>query len=78
MACIGFSSNVEVLLCVFWELFKEESEECVNILASCDGVADRATTVGVTNIDWLIKENHRSVCIPRVLVAVELHIRIDG
>ncbi len=74
MSCIGFSSNVEVLLCVFWELFKEESEECVNILASCDGVADRATTIGVAYIDWLIKENHRSVCIPRVWVAVELQL----
>jgi len=72
MACIGFSGNMEVLLCIFWELLEEKSEERVNILASCDGVADRATTIGVTNIDWLVEENHRSVCIPRVWVAVKL------
>jgi len=45
MARVRFSSNVEVLLRVLWELLEEESEECVDILASGEGVANLVTTV---------------------------------
>ena len=58
MASVGFSSNVEVLLCVFWELLEKESEECIDVFSSCNGVADRSATVRVADIDWLIEENH--------------------
>jgi hypothetical protein len=58
MAGVGLSSNVEVLLRVFWELLEKECEQCVDILASCNSVADRATTIRVANIDWLIEENY--------------------
>jgi hypothetical protein len=78
MACVGFSSNVEVLLRVFWELLEKESQECVDILASCNGVANRATTVRVPYINWLIEENHRSICVPRVWIAVKFQLGIDG
>jgi len=58
MAGVGFSSNVEVLLRVFWELLEEESEECVDILASCDSVTDGTSAIRVADIDWLIEEDH--------------------
>jgi len=58
MARIGFSSNVEVLLRVLWELLEKESKECVDVLSSCNCVADRAATVRVSDINWLIEENH--------------------
>ena len=58
MAGVGLSSNVEVLLRVFRELLKKESEQRVDILSSCNGVADRAATVRVANVDRLIEENH--------------------
>lgn len=58
MAGVGLSSNVEVLLRVFWELLEKESEECVDVLASCDSVADGASAIRIANIDWLIKKDH--------------------
>jgi hypothetical protein len=58
VTCIRFPGNVEVLLRVFWELLEKESEKCIDVLASCDGVADRATTVRVADIDGLIEEDH--------------------
>lgn len=45
MATVGLASNVEVLLGIFGELMEEESEESVDVLASSNGVADRATSV---------------------------------
>ncbi len=77
MAGVGLSSNVEVLLRVFWELLEKESEQCVDVLSSCDSVADRATTVRVADIDWLIEENYGSICVPGVWVIVNLQILID-
>jgi hypothetical protein len=78
MACIRFSSNVEVLLRVFWELLEKESKECIDVFTRCNGVADRATTVRVANIDWLVEEDDRSVCVPGVWIVVKLKFRIDG
>jgi hypothetical protein len=42
---VRFTSDVEVLLGVLWELLEEEGEESVHILSSCDSVADRAAAV---------------------------------
>jgi len=68
---------MEVLLRVLWELLEEERKESINVLAGCDSVADRATAVRVSDIDWLIKENDRSICVPGVWVAVKLKVLID-
>ena len=54
---VRFTCNVEILGGVFGELLEEEGEECVDILSSCDCVADLSTTVGVTDIDGLIEED---------------------
>ena len=35
---IRFSSNMEVLMRILWELLEEEGKEGVDILASCDCV----------------------------------------
>ncbi len=69
---------MEVLLCVFWKLLEEESKECIDVLACCNGVADRATTIRVANVDWLIKEDNRSVCVPGVWIVVKLQFRVNG
>jgi len=37
---IRFTSDVEILFGILRELFEEQSEESVNILASSNGVAD--------------------------------------
>jgi len=78
VAGVRFSSNVEVLLRVLWELLEEESKECVNILSSSNGIADRATAVRIAHVDWLIEEDHRSIGIPGVWVVVELQLLVDG
>lgn len=72
MASVGFSSDVEVLLRVLWELLEEESKECIDVLSGSDGVADRPTAIRIAYIDWLIEENHRCIGIPGVWVGVEL------
>jgi len=51
---VRLASNVEVLLRIFGELFEEEGEKSIYVLASGNGIADRATAVGVPNVDWLI------------------------
>jgi len=58
MASIRFSGNMEVLLCVFRELLEEKGQESVDILASSDSVANRAATVGVADVDWLVEEDN--------------------
>ena len=57
MTCVGFSSNVEILMCIFRELLEEQSEKSVDVLASSNSVADGAFTVRKTHVDWLIEEN---------------------
>ncbi len=39
VASIRFTSNMEVLLSIFWELLEEEGEESIYVLASSDGIA---------------------------------------
>jgi hypothetical protein len=78
VASVRFSSNVEVLLGVLWELLEEQGEQCIHILAGGNGVADRATTVRVTNVDRLVKENDRGICVPGVWVVVKLEVLVDG
>jgi len=78
VACIRFPGNVEVLLRVLWELLEEESEECIDVLASRNGIAHGAAAVGVADIDGLIEEDHRSIRIPRVRVIVKLQLGING
>ena len=58
MACVRFPGNVEVLLRVLWELLEEEGEECIDVLASRNGIAHGAAAVGVADIDRLIEEDH--------------------
>jgi hypothetical protein len=36
---------VEVLLGIFWELLEEEGEKGINILSSCNSIADGATAI---------------------------------
>ena len=45
VAGIRFSSNVEVLLGILWELLEEESEKSVDILSGGNSVANRSTAV---------------------------------
>ena len=57
VAGVGLSCDVEVLVCVFGELFEEESQESVDVLAGGDRIADRASTVGEADIDRLVEED---------------------
>lgn len=75
---IRLSSNVEVLLGVLWELFEEEGKKGVDVLSGSNGVADGATAIGVTDIDWLVKEDNRGIGVPGVWVAVKLEVLING
>lgn len=69
---------MEVLLGVLWELLEEESKKGVNVLASSDSVADRAAAVRVTDVNWLVKEDDGSICVPRVWVVVDLEVLVNG
>jgi len=55
---IGLASNMKVLLRIFGELFEEESEKSVNVLARRNGVADRTATVRISDIDGLSEKDH--------------------
>ena len=78
MACIRFTRNVEVLLRIFWELLEEEGEECIDVLASRNGIAHGAAAVGVADIDGLVEEDHRSIRVPGVRIIVEFQLGVDG
>jgi hypothetical protein len=69
---------VEVLLRILGELLEEEGEECIYVLSCSNGVADRATAVGITDVDGLVEEDDRCIGIPRVWVVVKLKVLIDG
>lgn len=64
VSSVGLSSNVEVLLSILGELLEEECHKRINILSSCDSVANSAARVRVSNVDWLIEEDDRGVCVP--------------
>ena len=78
VAGIRFSSDVEILLGVLGELVEEERKESIDILAGSNSVADRATAVGVTDVDRLVKEDNGSVVVPRVGVVDKLNLLVDG
>jgi hypothetical protein len=61
MTSIRLSSNVEILRRIFRELLEKEGEESVDIFASSYSVADRVSTVRVTDINRLIKEDDRCI-----------------
>lgn len=74
---IRLASNVEVLLCVLWELLEEKRQKSVDIFAGSDGIADAASAIGVPNVDGLIEKNDGGVRIPRVWVVNELELAVD-
>ena len=45
MASIRFACDVEVLFRILWELLKEEGKESIDILSSCDCIANGVPTV---------------------------------
>ena len=77
MTGVRFASNVEVLFRVLWELFEEECEKGVDILAGSNGGGDGASAVRESNVDWLIKENYRSVGVPRIGVVDNFDMLVD-
>jgi hypothetical protein len=78
VASVGLSSDMEVLSCILGELLEEESEKSIDILSCCNGVADRAATVGETNVDWLVKKDDRCVVVPGIWVVVKLQLAVDS
>lgn len=64
VASVGLSGNVERLLGVLRELLEEESQKSVDVLASSDSVANRVVAVGETDVNGLVKEDDRCVCVP--------------
>lgn len=64
VACIRFACNVEVLLSVLGKLFEEQGEQSINVLASCDGIANTASAVREADVHGLIEENDRRIRIP--------------
>jgi hypothetical protein len=74
---IGFTSDVEILGGVFGELLEEKSKESIDILCSSARLTDGVTTVGETDIDGLVKEDHRGVGVPGVGVVDGLNILAD-
>ena len=64
MTGVRLASNVEILRRVLRELLEKERQQGVDIFASGDGVTDGGTTVGVANVDGLVEEDDRSICVP--------------
>jgi hypothetical protein len=75
---VGLASNMEVLLGVLRELLEEQCEESVDVLGSSNGVADRGATIGVANVDGLVKEDNRSIVVPGEVIVDGLDILADG
>jgi len=78
VASVGLASNVEVLLAVLRELLEEQCQESVYILASSNSVADRGATVGVANVDGLVKEDNRGIVVPGEVIVDRLDVLADG
>lgn len=74
---VRFTCNVEILGSVFGELFEEEGKKSIDILCSSARLADGVIAVGETDIDGLIKEDDRSVRVPRVGVVDGLNVLAD-
>ena len=77
MASIRLASNMEVLLRILWKLLEEKSKECIHVLARCHCVAHGTATVRITDIHRLVKEDDRSVIVPRVWVVDKLGILVN-
>lgn len=77
MSRIGFTCNMEVLLGILRKLLEEQRKKGINILSSSNCIADRVTTVGVPNVDWLIEENNGRVRVPRVRVVLHFQLFCD-
>lgn len=74
---VALAGDVEVLLGVLWELFEEEGQQGIDILAGGRGVADRASAVGIANVDGLVEEDDRGIGVPRVLVVDDLDVVVN-
>ena len=64
MSTVRFTCNMEILGGILRELFEEQGEECVNILARSNCIADRLAAVGIANIDRLVEENYGCIGVP--------------
>ena len=78
VSSIRLARNVEVLLGILGELVEEQSQKSVDILASGNGVADRASRVRVSNIDRLIEEDYAGVLVPAKIIVDNLELLVDG
>ena len=78
VSSIGFARDVEALLGVLRKLLEEEGEQGVDVLASCDGVADLATRVGEADVDGLVEKDDGSIAVPRIVVVLDLAFLCDG
>jgi hypothetical protein len=68
---------MEILLGIFWELLEEQREQGVNVLACCDSVRNTSATVGVSDVDRLVEEDHAGIVVPRVWIENEFDVLID-
>lgn len=75
---IRLACYVEVLLGVLRELFEKERQEGVDVLASSNGVADRAAAVRIANVDRLVQEDDGCVAVPGAGVVFDLDLVVDG
>lgn len=78
MPGVRFAGDMEVLVCVFGELCKEEGQECVDVFASRDGVGDRGSTVREADVDGLVEEDDARVGVPAVGITNDLEVFVDG
>lgn len=77
VASVRLSGNMEVLLRILGELLEEEGEQGVDVLASSNRVTDGRATVGVTDVNGLVKENDGSIGVPGVRVVDRFDLLID-
>lgn len=78
VAGVGLSGNVEILSGIFRELLEEQGEQSVDIFASGNSVANAGSTVGVSDVDGLIQEDHGGVGVPREIVVDNLNLLVNG
>ena len=77
VTAIRFSSEMEILLCILWELLEEKRQQSIDILASGNSVADASAAVRVTNVDGLIQEDDRGIGVPGVWVGNDFQLLVD-
>lgn len=78
VASIGLASDVEVLLGILRELFEEQGQQGIDVLASSYSIADGRATVRVANVDWLVQENDRGIRVPGEFIVNGLDLGVDG